>query len=141
MSGAGTACASERTIKIATLVTDSTTERDVSEIVNLVANDTATEELLTSFTDTTGAIVVRVVAQKGSGYSGGTFALTQMDTSTDGTIVELNVLPGTSGERIGMVWRAGTQPALTHTAARTSPGPGGATDEEISYNVTLDTTA
>lgn len=136
---AGTPCASERTIKIATLVTDSTTERDVSETKNLIANDTSTEEFLTSFTSLTGSLIVRV-AGPGSGYSFGTFCITKAEDGTSGTIIELNVLHGTDGEKVSMVWPAGSGPAIKHTFARTGTSVG-AIDEEIVYSITLDTTA
>ncbi len=134
---AGSACASERTIKIATLITDSTTERDVSETQSINSNDTSESHALTSFTDSVGSTIVRVVAQLGSGYSGGTFCVSKMDTGGAGTIIELNVLDGAGGERIGMYWPSGASgPGVKHTVARTVGG-----HEDIVYNVTLDTTA
>lgn len=136
---AGSACGGERTIKIATLISDSSTETSVSETITLTANQVDTTALQTIFTATTGVVVARV-SVAGTGYSMGVFVLVRKSEAEDGTVIDLNVLGGTQGERIGFVWTGASPPALQHKVVRTVAAPN-AIDEEVAYRITLDTTA
>ena len=136
--GAGSACPSERTIKIESLVTDSITEEGVSETVALTANATD-KTAISSFILGTGAIIIRVTVT-GSGYSNGIFVLVRKDTSTDGVVHDLNVLDSDDGERVGFVWDGAAGPFIQHNVLRTGTSLG-AVDAEITYKITLDTTA
>jgi hypothetical protein len=136
--GAGSACSSERTIKIESLVTDSVTEEGVSETVDLTAN-AVDKTAITSFVLPTGALIIRVTVT-GTGYSNGIFVLVRKDPSVDGVIHDLSILDGDDGERVGFVWDGAAGPSIQHNALRTGTSIG-ALDEEITYKITLDTTA
>jgi hypothetical protein len=136
---AGSACSGERAIKISTLISDSSTEIEVSETITLTADETDTTALTTIFTATTGVVVARVTVS-GTNYSMGVFVLVRQNESDDGTVIDLNVLEGAQGERVGFVWTGANAPALQHNTLRTSAAPN-AIDEEIDYRITLDTTA
>jgi len=136
--GAGSACSSERTIKIESLVTDSITEEGVSETIALTANATG-KTPITSFALGTGALIIRVTVT-GTGYSNGIFVLVRKDAAVDGTVQDLTVLDSDDGERVGFVWDGAGGPSIQHNVVRTGTSLGPLT-EEITYKITLDTTA